>query len=705
MPLPTSIHEIPFVRLLIPLMAGIALQTQLHILPHNEWSLLLLPTAVLLQFTLRIIAHRPVGLMVYSGTVATTMLCAGLTIATTDKFGSTLDPVHPADVLLRIADAPQARPRSIRAEGVVEGIIDDGGQIRPANEPLLCYFKATDTAALNLKHGDIVAMRIDPTRFAPPSNPYQFDFAAYMQQRGILFSTYIDSAAWQHVSARPNALKALAIRMRNNLLSIFERANLQPDELAVISALTVGYKELLDDTLRRTYSAAGAMHILAVSGLHVGVIYGIVLLVLSLFPKIDKRLKLIISLICLWLFALITGFSPSVLRATAMFSLMEIGRCMGYRTNSYNTLAAVAFALLIADHRNLYNLGFQLSFLAVLSIMMFYPHIRNLLYIKTKLLRWIWELMAVSIAAQIGTLPITLLNFGQFSNYFLLTNMMATPMASIIIYLAVLLLIVSPIQPLFWCIGKALGFTVWLLNSGLRGIEALPGALSQGLYCSPLQSILLVAAIATLALYLERKHLRNLRLTLIFLCLFVIIQHTRNTTKQTNELVVFDVPQRTVVALRMNGMAMFFDTDTTPTNTIERNSFQLSGYAERYDNTSCHNLGYTQFDNTLAKGVIAQRANGIAIISANNFRVAIPYNDSCKHLTTSRPFDVNVLVVNRHASRELLNLIHPQTAIIDATLSQYRLSQLSHMIMAHNIQVYNVQDQGAYQISLPTTEQ
>ena len=700
MALPTNIHEVPFLRLLIPLMGGIIAQSELYLLPHAEWVLLVLPLAVVLLFAVRLTIWWRWGRIAYTFAVAVVMFFAGLTLGVGDDFGDTLPSLRPVDVVLRLDDAPQRRVRSIRAEGVVVGVVDEARVLRPHRERLLCYLNAADTMALELRHGDLLAMRVVPQQFASPSNPYQFDFAAYMYQRGIKRMVYVDSAAWSCVGKEPNNLRLLAISLRNKLLGVFERAGLPRDELAVVSALTVGYKDLLDDALRRTYSAAGAMHILAVSGLHVGVVYGLLLLLLRLVPRLDWRVKLLLSLLFLWLFALITGLSASVMRATAMFSLVELGRCLGYRSNSYNTLAAVAFILLLIDPKNLYNIGFQLSFLAVLSIMMFYPHIRNLLYIKYKPLSLVWDLLSVSLAAQIGTLPITLLNFGQFSNYFLLTNILATPMASIIIYLSVLLLIVQPMPLLFAGVGKVLELAVWLLNSGLRGIEALPGALSQGIYCSPVQALLLVMTIAALAAFLEQRRLRTIFLMLGMLCLFVLLQQHRIDSNRSSELVIFDVQSHSVVAVKCGGQALFFDTDTFPGDIVARHSFQLSGYAERCAGVNFHHLNCPASMEQLKRDGVVHMHGGLAIVSAEGFRLAFPYSDSCRHLIAPAPIDVDVLLLNRHACHELLGLVRPRVAVIDASMRNYRLPQLAIKFMVRGAFVYDVQAQGAYRSSL-----
>lgn len=700
MALPSNIHEVPFVRLLLPLMLGIAAQAEWQLLPHQMWSLLLLPVAGVLLFTIRLAPQHGWGRTAFGLSTLLAMFCAGLTLTAATNLGEGLMPSSPTDVVVRLDDAPQQRVRSYRAEAQVLGQLNDAGQLQPLHERLLLYFGIADTAVAALRHGDVLAMRIVPQPFARPSNPYQFDFAAYMDQRGIQLSAYVDSAAWSTVAYHANPPKRLAFGLRDALLGVFARAGMAPDELAVVSALTVGYKDLLDDELRRTYSAAGAMHILAVSGLHVGVIYGMLLLLLRLIPRCPKRLKLIVSLFMLWLFALITGLSPSVLRATAMFSLVELGRSMGYRSSSYNTLAAVAFGLLVLNPYNLYSIGFQLSFLAVLSIMVFYPHLRNLLYFKNKPLTWLWELLAVSVAAQIGTLPITLMNFGQFSNYFLLTNMLAMPMASIIIYLSVLLLLVVPVGPLFALVAKLLGLAVAVLNSGLRWIEALPHSLSTGLHCTTGQALLLLLAIVLLAQFLERKRTVLLNGALLALCAFVGLHHLHHDVP--DELVVFDLPRSSAMCLKINDETFYFDTDTAQADIVSRSSFYLSGYAERMalPRTS-FSLGCPHASIADNECLAVLRKHGLAVLQAGGFRVAVPYNDSCRRLCTDHPIDVDVLLVNRHANDATLALVQPRVAVFDASVWNSRLPQLSVQLLVQGVEVHDLPTQGAFRRPLP----
>lgn len=698
MPLPSSLHEVPFIKLIIPLLVGIAVQSTFGILPSSILLVYFAPALIVALIFCNIASAQWRFRWLYGVILNIAIFICGLFLPISYDNPQIFDTSVTTDAIVKIVDKPQVRVKSFRVEGEILGVFSDGN-LKPVDQKILLYFSIADSLVQTLNYADVLALRFNLQHFDEPTNPYQFNFAQYMQRKGIEYSAFVADGEWQKVGSNPNVVIKLAKDVRSKLLGLFVQSGLNPDELAVVSALTVGYKDLLDDELRKTYSAAGATHILAVSGLHVGIIYGLLVIILSAIPKLNKRIKLVISIAFLWFFAFITGLSPSVLRATAMFTMVEIGRAFGYRANTYNTLAAVAFILLVAEPNNLYNMGFQLSFLAVLSIVYFFPHIRALLHIKNRVLSWIWDLLAVSLAAQIGTLPIILLNFGQFSNYFLLTNMLAIPMASVILYLAVLLIIISAIPSMLFFVGKILGFSVWVLNSGLKAIEQLPGSVASGIYCSEIQSLMLFVAIILLAYFIEKKRPIALQSAIVALCVFFALNHRRSFSNSNPELVVFDLPRKSVLCLKNNQQTVFFDTDTAAVDLLKSYSFYISGYVQNKANsqavTSC-NLG--RFGEDLGKnvGVNVWRKNGLAVISMNGYKVVFPYNDSSRYCTSAKPLNVDLLVVNRYVDESVLKNISPQMAVFDGSVWADKFPLLAVSMLSKGVEVYNLQTQGAY---------
>ena len=230
-------------------------------------------------------------------------------------------------------------------------------------------------------------------------------------------------------------------------MELYHRLGFQGDNLAVLSALTVGDKENLSEDMRETYSIAGASHVLALSGLHIGLLSTLFLFFFSFLWKrwaAFKPLGFFLVILFLWAFAFLTGLSSSVVRSVIMFSLLVVSRLQSEKLLSLNTLAATAFLMLLYNPLWLFDVGFQLSFVAVVSILLIQPKLYSLLSVRRCIPRYVWGLLTVSVAAQIGTAPLVIFYFSRFSTHFLLTNLWVIPMVTLILYSAVLMLILTP---------------------------------------------------------------------------------------------------------------------------------------------------------------------------------------------------------------------------------------------------------------------
>ena len=267
-------------------------------------------------------------------------------------------------------------------------------------------------------------------------------------------------------------------------------AGLEDDELATVGALTLGYKEDLDPDLKHHFQASGAAHVLAVSGLHTGIIYGLILWLLTLGgrfkPLYEHRLQrcAISSVIiaAMWGYAWLTGMTPSVVRAVLMVSIFEIGRMLYRQAISLNTIAAAAVLILLIRPTDLWSVSFQLSFAATFSIVLFAQNMERFIHSQewnhhwyTRILHFFLGIIIVSLAAQIGTLPITMYYFGQVSTYFLLTNLIVLPIATFLVPCGLISIALggSSIGILFSKITWALA---WMMNHSVEWIEHLPGS-------------------------------------------------------------------------------------------------------------------------------------------------------------------------------------------------------------------------------------
>jgi len=344
---------------------------------------------------------------------------------------------------------------------------------------ILAFFDVDDQSQ-DLIQGDKIYFNAKLNRTKTNSNPYSFDFKKYYATKGIYHQAHI--LDWKYVRRGSPALLRIG-KMRGQLLDILAKHLPSENEYAVGAALCLGSKEALNDEIKNEYAGTGAMHVLAISGLHVGIIFSFLFTFLSLFKTRKSGwllIKVLVTILLLWTYALFTGASPSVLRAALMFSFITIS--IYYRSNleTYNTLAAAAIALLIYDPNLLYDVGFQLSFTAVAGIMYFQPRIYAMLYVKNKILDYLWQITAVGIAAQLATFPIGIYYFHNLPTLFILTGLFVVPFAYIILITSLALFTFSIFSDVITdLIGQFLYGLIWLNNSLIHLIFDLSAILNQ----------------------------------------------------------------------------------------------------------------------------------------------------------------------------------------------------------------------------------
>lgn len=449
---------------------------------------------------------------------------------------------------VKIIEQPIDKTKStmFRAEVIS---LQDSVTIKEIHKKAIVYLEKDSLSNL-LKRGDIIVMQ---TRFNEPqnyNNPESFNYKEYLKRKGIGATAYCKSNNWRYLTnEKEYTLLSIAEKCRTHLLNIYKQFNIQGNEFGMIAALTLGYKDALSPELRESFSTTGAMHVLAVSGLHVGIIFVVFGLFLKPLGKGKKRgiLKNLLIILFLWIYAFITGLSPSVCRATLMFSLVAFADIFNRKSSIYNTIFFSAFVLLLINPSFLLDVGFQLSYCAVIAIVYFQPKLSNLWHPENKALKWCWDLTCVSIVAQIGTAPFAMYYFHQFPNYFLLSNFIVIPAASIIIYLAITLFLTSFVPYIGAFIAFILNSVLKILYWGISSIEHLPNALTT-LFISKEETLLLYAIVIACMFWYERKNFTSiitiLTLTLIFFSLRLYNHYNDFTTQ---EVVVFKSNKANVI--------------------------------------------------------------------------------------------------------------------------------------------------------------
>ncbi len=584
---------------------------------------------------------------------------------------------------LQLTTRPIEKERSVMCHAQTIARIDSLGT-HPTEKEIILYI-AKDSASLVLQRGEkmLVSSSIAPPRLV--GNPEEFDYGLYLRHQGIGGSGYVAAGDWQIIGQKTGfSLIDFADDCREYLLDIYRRMGLTGDEFGMLAALTLGYKDALTPELRESFSTTGAMHVLAVSGLHVGIIYAVFGWILSLFlrhTRRNERIKSALIIIFLWFYAFVTGLSPSVLRATIMFSCMALAGIIGRKSQTFNTIFMSAFLLLLYKPTLLFDVGFELSYSAVIAIVYFQPKIVALLTVKNRFLRWAWELTAVSLAAQIGTAPFSIFYFHQFPNYFLLSNFVVIPAASIILYGAVALFATSWIP----YVGAAVA---WLLNWTLKAmyflitcIENLPHSLSI-VWIDGWQLLLLYLAIFACGFCCYRLTFRNLSLTLLFvLAFFGIHGYNRYQALSTENLIVYSHSKSLFVNRLSRDENLIISSDSTIYQ-------RLAGdFWEKVDAMPPHFVS----DSTLSSRAFTFNGQRVLVLDQNFFR----------YKTAPQPLEVDYLVVGRavYPADDFFQFVSPKMLITSGEVYRRNNQKFKDLCNAQGCQFYSVSEQGAWKMS------
>ena len=421
-------------------------------------------------------------------------------------------------------------------EGYLEGIVVDGAveksrtwlvrlegkafmndSIRTLlNEYVQVYFPA-DAKIQDVLPGEHLLVRGRLSRISNNGNPGEFDYAGYMDRKRTRYQVFVrDSGLFRVLDERETAPGYGPARLRQRVIGGWNRDD--PD-VAVLSALTLGYKSWLDQETKSAFSDAGAMHLLAVSGLHVGMIWWILekLIRVPVGRSGWRRFKLIVIVAVLWGYAAVTGFSDSVTRSVTMFSLLTLSRSIQRNSNIYNTLLLSAFLLLLLKPSRILEPGFQLSYLAVAGIVTIQPRLEKFYSGVHWSLRRILDLVSVGIAAQISTLPLVLIYFHQFPVWFMLTNLAAIPLVSIILALFVLFSPVLIFFPDLEFFPQMLLWVTGVLNRVVTVIASLPGAVVRDVLPDPAAMALLLGLLISACLFVYYRSAYFLAFSLLLL--------------------------------------------------------------------------------------------------------------------------------------------------------------------------------------------
>lgn len=512
------LRKAPFVRLLFPFIAGMLVGFSFEVSP--TMGLVSVFITFLLAFGLIFlnkISHNYNYQWVMGVSIHLFLMVAGIFLARNQMNSLTKQfiPEKKLFVTCSLTDLPEEKAKSYKCV-VRMRYYKHGDSVVSFRNKMILYFQKAEAVKV-LKPGDVIGAYLYPNIIVNDSLAKGgFDYASYLLKKGIRYTAYVKNGSWQIIERdQLFFLSKWAIQCREALLNLFRDAGFKGRELGVLSSLTIGYKIDLDKDTLQAYSASGAMHILAVSGMHVCLIYVVLTWVFAFLGRVrfGNVIKAVLLVLMVWYYAFLTGLSPSVLRASVMITFVGLGQLAQRKLNIYNSLAIAAFVLLLINPVDLMDVGFQLSFLAVLGIASLYPVINNWVA-SNVVVNQIWSLVAVSISAQLATFPLSLYYFHQFPNYFLLSNLVVVPLATLVIYGSIVLLVLSGLKLLLAPLGFALYYMVWFLNEIVLWIERLPFSTLSNIHLNIYELLAWYAVTLFIVLYFMRKRAAFLIATL-----------------------------------------------------------------------------------------------------------------------------------------------------------------------------------------------
>jgi competence protein ComEC len=682
----------PCIRLLPPFIAGIALQWYMQF----SFSLIAI-TAVCFVGALLLFSFLPLsvrfkvrplqGAIIYLMTASFGLLVTWKKDVRhhQDWYGNHYK--DSACLIVRIDEPLVEKSKSYKAEGSVEAIIK-GDTIIKCQGKLLLYF-SIDSSLPQLHYGDKILVNKELQPIKNSGNPGAFNYQRYAAFQQIFHNVFLKDKDYVLLNDKNNNLfRQFIFSARQAVLDILQKNITNgKDELGIAEALLIGYTNDLDKDLVQAYSNTGVVHIIAISGMHLALIYVMLVWIFSRIPfvKRSKVLQLILVLSCLWLFSLLTGGSASVLRSAVMFSFIKTGQTFSKRSSVYNSLAASAFVMLCYDPYYLWNVGFQLSYLAVIGILLFQKPVYNRIYIKNKWLDKIWQMTAVTIAAQVLTFPVCIYYFHQFPVLFLITNLIAVPLSTVVLYAELLLMAFSWVPFIGTYAGKLVQLLVWVMNKFITGINALPFAAWDNIPASVLSTSLLYCIVLALSVWLLNKNKGAFKTALVFLLIFTIVQtYAKWQVKQQQKFIVYNVPKyRAIDIIEGNRYRFIGDSILLKDGVLQNFHLKPARIA----------LQLSRRTDSLAS--IAEQQNFLLV---NNKRILL-LSEPLLFDVPGKKTAIDIIVLSKNPKisiAQLSTVFNCGQYVFDASNSLYRINKWEKECDALHLPYYVVSEKGAF---------
>lgn len=584
--------------------------------------------------------------------------------------------IHEKERNIKVVIVEKWKPTLNNNRFLAEVISIDNQQCK--GKLLINFRKDKTTQAINV--GNKVALYAKIIPLQKPFNPDQFDYASFLKNKSIFAQTYVEDATIKVFTSTEKNLYYYSAIFRNRVMANLQKSDFNAKELSVVHALILGQKQDLDPTVLQNYQYAGAVHILSVSGLHVGFVLLFLNFILKVFPNTPRYrfFKMITVVLVLWCFALVAGFSPSVVRSVTMFSFVAIGMYVRRKTYIFYTFYCSILVILLFEPSFLFDVGFQLSYLALFFILWLQPEFEKMWQPKNEVQKHFWQVFTITLAAQLGTMPLSLYYFHQFPGLFFVTNLLIMFLMSVIMGVGLFFVIIA-----FWTtfpaiIADVLEKLIWILNVIIEVVASFESFIFKDIsFDFWMLATLYCAVFAFGWLYIHR----NFKTTILFLTGIFFFQMSYflfdYKSKNKAEWMVFHERNGSLILERSgNDLTVFSDTKDSLTIQNDRN---IASY-------------------TVANGTEVQRISRIPnLMSFQNHKILI-LDSNIVFIPELKP---NILLIRQSPKlnfERILSIYKPEIVIADASNYRNVVEKIRQTCLQQKIPFHAVAEKGFYKI-------
>lgn len=564
--------EIPFLRICIPLCAGII--TGLYVRP-DPWFTGITAIFITCCLLVSLFFNKFRDNIIFGCAFSLFLFLSGLLLYNNEKSSLTQLKNEPSVFSCTLSDYPEEKTNSYMLTVRLDKKIT-GQSMVPVKGSLVLYQKKEDEIRSWLP-GDRLVIECTPLQIVNRGNPNEFDYAFYMENMGIRYYAFTDKGSIiDHREPRSRKIIHRSLITRQKIIGMYRERGISEKRIPLLAAITLGEKSMLDREIKQSFIKAGIMHIMAVSGLHAVILSMFVMNLLFFLRGKLNIVKVVLTVVFLWSFAFVTGLTSSVLRATLMFTFIQAGNLMQRRVNGINSVLASAFILILIRPSVIFDAGFLLSYSAVIYIIAFYSDLYSLVQFNSKPAGWIWQSVVVTVIAQAGTLPLTIMLFNRFPVWFILTNLVIVPLSSVIIIGACLIPVLYPVGFLSMILGRSLDYLTYLTEYLTGKAAALPGSGIENIGMTVSECLLLTIAVFTLTSFLLKKKPASLFYPLLMTVLLLAGMTIKDVSvKKSGELIVYNSPGMTTIGLRTGKVMNVYSDTLVPGQDVLKHSATL----------------------------------------------------------------------------------------------------------------------------------